>query len=90
VAQRASVIVSALGNLRVLRSETGVIQCVRKVAVHLWKLLEVKSTSVDTDHDFDGLRSIESEMSINFLSLSLDGLHFVRRLKLSLLHEISQ
>jgi hypothetical protein len=25
-------------------------------------------------NDFDGLRSIESEMSINFLSLSLDGL----------------
>jgi hypothetical protein len=25
-------------------------------------------------NDFDGLRSIESEMSINFLSLNLDGL----------------
>jgi hypothetical protein len=33
--------------------------CVRKVALH---------------SDFNGLRSIESEMSINFLSLSLDDL----------------
>jgi hypothetical protein len=48
--------------------------CIQKVAVHLKKVLEVMSTSFDTGSDFDGLHSIESEMFINFLSLSLDGL----------------
>jgi hypothetical protein len=44
-------------------------------------------------NDYEGLRSIGSEMSINFLSLSLDGPpppHFVPRLTLSLFHKISQ
>jgi hypothetical protein len=40
----------------------------------LQKVLEVMSTSASLRDDFDGLSSIESEMSINFLSLSLDGL----------------
>jgi hypothetical protein len=40
---------------------------VRKVAVHLLKVLEVRN-------DFDALCSRESEMSINFLSLISDGL----------------
>jgi hypothetical protein len=35
---------------------------VRKVAVHLQKVLEVMSTSASLRNDFDELRSIESEV----------------------------
>jgi hypothetical protein len=90
------------------------IQCVRKVAVHLYRVLEVMSTNVhyrphvgfnsctavamyrnrfslsrtalcavaspisiswaNLRNDFEGLRSMESEMSTNLLSLSSNGL----------------
>jgi hypothetical protein len=34
----------------------------------------MSSSCTNLHNDFDGLRSIESEMSTNFLLLSLDGL----------------
>jgi hypothetical protein len=47
-------------------------------------------SSANLRNDFDGIRSIEPEMSINFLSLTLYGLTSFRRLTLSLFHEMSQ
>jgi hypothetical protein len=62
---------------------------IRKHITHIC-LWDVSYVPANLSNDFDGLRSIVSEMSINFLSLSLDGLPFVRRLTLSIFHELSQ